>query len=120
MYTDRSAKRYIKYGEFVTDLRRCFTNAIKYNSAHLASDTTGISQLVVDAAKFLQERLEGLLPMFTVQLCERVDKARISNEENQLRMAEERAKREKEEAEAKKFEQRVSVTLICNLFAQYF
>lgn len=35
---DKTARRYQKYGEFVADLRRVFTNAIKYNGAHLTSD----------------------------------------------------------------------------------
>ena len=100
-------QRYQKYSEFVADLRRVFTNAIKYNKAHLDTDTTGSSQLVYDAAIMLQERLENLLSMFTVNLAERVDRMRISNAENQLRLAEQRAKKEKEEAEAREFEKKV-------------
>lgn len=74
--TDKTAKRYSKYGEFVSDLRRVFSNAIKYNSAHLASDTTGITKLVYEAAQFLQEKLEGLLAPFTVHLADRIERAR--------------------------------------------
>jgi hypothetical protein len=106
---DKTVKRYIKFGEFVADLRRVFSNAIKYNGAHLASDTTGITRAVYDAAKMLQERLEGLLGPFTMNLAERIDRAKLTNAENQQRQAELRAKLEKEEAEAKKFEQLVSL-----------
>jgi hypothetical protein len=99
----------------VADLRRVFSNALKYNGAHLASDTTGITRAVYDAAKMLQERLEGLLGPFTMNLAERIDRAKLTNAENQQRQAELRAKLEKEEAEAKKFEQLVRF-LVCLCF----
>ena len=107
---DKTMKRYVKYGEFIADLRRVFSNALKYNGAHLASDSTGITKLIYDAAEMLQERLEGLLGPFTVHLTERVERARITNAESQIRLAEQRAIIEKEEAEAKQFEQRVCTT----------
>lgn len=56
-----------------------FSNAIKYNSAHLASDTTGITKLVYEAALFLQEKLEGLLSVFSVHLADRIERARYVN-----------------------------------------
>ena len=37
----------IHIGEFLDDLRRIFINAIKYNGAHLASDTSGTIVVVV-------------------------------------------------------------------------
>jgi hypothetical protein len=101
--------RYSKFGEFVADLRRVFSNALKYNGAHLTSDDTGITRLVYDAALMLQERLEGLLPTFTVHLAERIERARITNAEQRSLIEADRAKREKEEAEAKRFEQQVCV-----------
>ena len=105
--TDKSAPRYSRYGEFVSDLRRVFSNAVKYNSAHLHSDTTGISIQVHEAALMLQERLELLLSVFTVHLAERVERARIANSEMQQRMAEVKAKLDREEAEARRFEEQV-------------
>lgn len=95
----------------MSELRRCFANAVKYNGAHLTSDTTGSSQRVYEAALMMQEKLEGLLSGFTLSLCERIERMKISNAENATRMAESRAKAEKEEAEARKFEQKV-----CKLF----
>jgi hypothetical protein len=47
---------YRSFGQLFGDLRRMFTNAIVYNTKHLATDTTGISQLVLDAAHTLQVR----------------------------------------------------------------
>jgi hypothetical protein len=115
VYADKTAKRYVKYGEMVADLRRCFANAVKYNFAHLSSDTTGSSKLVYEAALMMQEKLETLLATFTVNLCERVDRTKITNAENATRNAELRAKQEKEEAEAKKFEQKVRREyFVCN------
>lgn len=113
--TDKSAKRYQKYGEFIAELRRCFANSIKYNGAHLTSDTTGSSRMVYDAAIMMRDKLEGLLPAFTLSLCERVERVKIANKENAARMAEQRAKLEKEEAEAKKFEQKV-LEIVARLF----
>jgi hypothetical protein len=115
LFADKTVKRYVKFGEFVADLRRVFSNAIKYNGAHLTSDTTGITRAVYDAAKMLQERLEGLLGPFTMNLAERIDRAKLTNAENQQRQAEVRAKLEKEEAEAKKFEQLVSLAISTTL-----
>eukprot|EP01032_Pedospumella_encystans_P016544 gene16544-18873_t len=108
---DKTAKRYLKYGEFVADLRRVFTNAIKYNGAHLTSDSTGITQQVYEAALMLQERLESLLAPFTVHLADRIERARVTNAELQEQMSIAKAKRDAEEAEAKKFEQLVLAEL---------
>ncbi len=52
MITDKTAKRYLKYGEFVADLRRVFTNAIKYNGAHLTSDRSVFAQHIGYSIKF--------------------------------------------------------------------
>jgi hypothetical protein len=65
--------KYQTYGEFIDDLRRIFTNAIKFNGAHLTSDTTGVSKLVYDAAIVLQDRLESILSNFTIQVTDRVE-----------------------------------------------
>lgn len=54
------------YGDMIADLRRVFSNAKKYNAVHRTTDDTGVSQQVYDAAVFLEEKLEGLLPQFTV------------------------------------------------------
>ena len=69
---NRNAPRYSKFGEFIADLRLVFANALKYNKAHLHSDSTGTSQKVYDAALALQEKLEGLLNLFSVHLCDRI------------------------------------------------
>ena len=65
--------KYENYYEFLCDCRRIFSNAIKYNAAHIDSDSTGLSKLVHDAAITLQEKLEGLIPMFTMNLVDKVE-----------------------------------------------
>ena len=64
----------------------------------------------------LQERLESLLAPFTVHLADRIERARITNAELQEQMNLAKAKRDAEEAEAKKFEQlvRVCVCVFCD------
>lgn len=59
----------------------------------------------------LQERLEGLLAPFTVHLADRIERARVTNAELQEQMSIAKAKRDAEEAEAKKFEQLVRLFL---------
>lgn len=101
---NRQLPRYLKYGEFVGDLRRVFTNALKYNKLHLATDSTGMSQKVYDAALIYQERLEALLSLFTVGLADRVERTRIANMEAAQKEADKLAKHMREEEEAKRFE----------------
>ncbi len=57
----------------------------------------------------LQERLESLLAPFTVHLADRIERARVTNAELQEQMSLAKAKRDAEEAEAKKFEQLVGM-----------
>ena len=71
--------------------------------------STGITQQVYEAALMLQERLENLLAPFTVHLADRIERARVTNAELQEQMSIAKAKRDAEEAEAKKFEQLVCV-----------
>ena len=68
---------------------------------------TGITKAVYEAAQMLQERLESLLAPFTVHLADRIERARITNAEQHELMAQAKAKRDQEEAEAKRFEQQV-------------
>lgn len=63
----------------------------------------------------LQERLEGLLAPFTVHLADRIERARVTNAELQEQMSIAKAKRDAEEAEAKKFEQLVRLFILCNI-----
>ncbi len=50
---------YLKYGEFVSDLRRIFTNAIRYNERLRAVDKN--SNLICQAVEQMQPVLERLL-----------------------------------------------------------
>jgi len=72
---------YRTFGQLFTDLRRIFTNAITYNTKHIATDTTGISKLVLEAAGVLKDKLERLLYSFTVELADKVVRLRLVNEE---------------------------------------
>ena len=65
--------RYENYYEFLSDCRRIFSNAIKYNEVHVDSDSTGLSKLIYEAALSLQEKLEGLIPTFTINLVDKIE-----------------------------------------------
>ncbi len=54
-----STQEYLKYGEIVSDLRRIFTNAIRYNERLRAIDKN--SNLICQAVKQMQPVLERLL-----------------------------------------------------------
>lgn len=75
--------RYVTYADFVTDLRRVFVNAQTYNAVHLSTDSTGMSKVIFDAAAMYQERLEGLLPKFTLTLAERIQRQQLTSQAQQ-------------------------------------
>eukprot|EP01038_Epipyxis_sp_PR26KG_P013845 gene13845-18568_t len=103
----KSLPRYDTYFSFVSDLRRVFSNAIKYNEVHLETDPTGVSKLVFEAAKLLQSKLESLLVQFSLVLCDRIQRTLIVNRENDVREMERRKKREKELEDERLFEQKI-------------
>eukprot|EP00981_Chlorochromonas_danica_P009874 scaffold2858_cov245-Ochromonas_danica.AAC.13 len=78
---NKHAPRYQTYGEFLTDMRRVFSNAITYNQVHLESDTTGMSKIIYEAAQMYSERLEGLLPKLTMGFADRVQRAKLDAKE---------------------------------------
>jgi hypothetical protein len=90
---------YTTYGEFLNDMRLVFSNAIKYNSAHLDD---AASMQVYEAAKRLQAKLEDMMPRFTLDLAERAECDRISaSREEKARQEEfDRQQLEKQKNEA--------------------
>ena len=70
-------QKYIFYGEFLSDLRLVFSNAIKYNSAHKDTDNTGVSKNIYESALKYQKRLEDVIALFSVDLAERILRTRI-------------------------------------------
>eukprot|EP01035_Chromulina_nebulosa_P021190 gene21190-27452_t len=75
-------KLYTTYWDFICDLRRVFDNAIVYNSAHVLSDTTGLSQRIVDAAIFYKEKLENLIGTFSIKLIDKLERNKIKKDED--------------------------------------
>ena len=73
-------QKYIFYGEFFSDLRLVFSNAIKYNSAHKDTDNTGVSKNIYESALKYQKRLEEVIALFSVDLAERILRTRIQQE----------------------------------------
>ena len=73
-------QKYIFYGEFLSDLRLVFSNAIKYNSAHKDTDNTGVSKNIYESALKYQKRLEDVIALFSVDLAERILRTRIQQE----------------------------------------
>lgn len=64
--------RYSNYAAFFDDLRRVFTNALTYNAIHKDEDDSGISRMLYEAAQDYLERLDGLVPMTTLRLADRI------------------------------------------------
>jgi hypothetical protein len=78
---NKQIPKYSYFSEFLTDVRRVFTNSLKYNKEHLLTDSTGVTKLVLEAAESLGARVELLIPMFTVHLADRIERIRIAYEE---------------------------------------
>ena len=72
---------YVHYWEFVDDLKRVFTNALRYNKEHLLTDTTNTSKMIYDAAEMFSARVDSLIPPFTVSLADRLERLRLAKEE---------------------------------------
>lgn len=94
---------YRGYGEYIENLRRVFTNAIKYNSKHVESDDTGVSAMLYEAAMDYQVRLEGLLGMFTIEIAEKLERNRIEVEVDGI--MDELAQQREEERKLQEFKQ---------------
>lgn len=85
------AFEYTSYHAFIEDLRLVFKNAVTYNSAHIESDTTGLSKEMVEKATSCMAALdEYLYPTFSVDVADRWDRADLLNGE---------ARRKREKAE---------------------
>lgn len=97
--------RYSNHGEFISDFRRVFANAIKYNGAHLETDSTGLSKIVHEAAVLLQARLESLLPSYTLAAVDRFIVTMSEREEAGKLASKKQAYEAKVEEEVKQFEQ---------------
>ena len=73
---------YGNYHEFIDDLRLIFSNSICYNKMHLETDTTGVSEIILQAALYFQAKLENLLLKdFSIDLCDKILKDDIESEE---------------------------------------
>lgn len=75
--------RYVYYGDFMDDVKKVFTNALKYNKEHLLTDTTNTSQMIYDAAEVFSARVDTLIPMFTVSLADRLERLNLAKEERE-------------------------------------
>jgi hypothetical protein len=99
--------RYSRMGDFLQDLRKVFTNAETYNKAHIETDTTATSKLVYEAALVFEEKLENLLPRFTLTMADRIECARITNKELKEKEEVDRLRRIRDEEETKEIEQKM-------------
>lgn len=104
---NKHSPRYSRFSEFVTDLRKVFTNAQHYNKQHLETDTTQTSRAVYEAAIAFEEKLEGLMPKFTLNLADRVVCARVIMKENQQIEEERRKKKLLDDEETKILEEKM-------------
>lgn len=107
---NKYSTKYESYGEYVTDLKRVFDNAKKYNVAHMDRDDTGTSKLVYEAAIFFGERLEQLLSKFTLQLADKIECWKINRlvtqrEEEILRKRQEEEDEHKRQVKARMIEE---------------
>jgi hypothetical protein len=93
------APRYTTFGQFLDDLRRIFANAKKYNVVHKDDDTSGLSLAIYEAAIFFGERLESLLPKFSITLADKIECTRMNKSKQIREMEELQRKRLEEEAE---------------------
>ena len=73
--SSRAQGGFLTYGEFLGDMRLTFSNSIKYNAAHLADE--GSATVHRSAVSFL-DKLEGLLPAWTVEAAEKCQREGIS------------------------------------------
>lgn len=94
-----SSPRYVTYGQFLEDFRRIFSNAKKYNVIYKDTDDSGVSRSVYEAAIILADRLESLLPKFTLTLCDKIECVRLNKSKQMREMEEARRKKAEEEAE---------------------
>ena len=67
---------YCTYGEVLGDARLVFANALRYNSVHMANDEG--SHSVHAAALRYRSRLEDIVPNFTLDLAERIERDRMA------------------------------------------
>jgi hypothetical protein len=104
---NKLSPRYKKIGDFVQDLRRVFSNAKVFNKAHIDTDPTETSKLIYEAALIFDEKLEGLLPKFTLSLADRIECARIMNKELKEKEEADRLKRLQDKEEDKQIEQKL-------------
>jgi hypothetical protein len=102
---NRHASRYQKIHDFITDIRRVFSNAKLYNKNHLESDTTQISKAIYEAATIFEEKLENLLPRFTLGLTDRIECCRLQNKEFRQMEESKRLRKLKDEEETRQLEQ---------------
>jgi hypothetical protein len=102
---NKHASRYGKIHDFLTDIRRVFSNAKLYNKNHLESDTTQISKAIYEAATIFEEKLEHLLPRFTLGLADRLECCRLHNKEFRQIEESKRLRKLKDEEETRQLEQ---------------
>lgn len=72
--------RYKTYGEFFSDLKLVFDNAIRYNSQHKADNE--VSAQVHTAALTFRKRLEEAIASFTLRVIDKLERIRLKREED--------------------------------------
>ena len=79
------------------------TNALAYNKKHMDTDSTGLSRSVYESAIFLQEKLERLLNGFSVDVCDKLLRSQLINEEKYKKESVVRQREEEIEEELRKY-----------------
>ena len=87
-------RQYDKFGDVMEDLRLIFSNAMKYNGRHAATDA--VSGAFYDAAKYMATKLELAINKMMVAVSDRSERERIdhNNAEREIEAAE-RAEKER-------------------------
>jgi len=100
---DKKPTDYRTYGEVIGDMRLVFQNSIKYNAVHMAKDEG--SRQVHNAAHDFLKKLEDLMPQFTLDAAERVERQRLTDVSYQRLEVENYQRRLKEAQELAAFEE---------------
>ena len=93
-------RKYDKFGDIIGDLRKIFSNALKYNARHEGTDT--VSGRAFEAAKYMSGKLEAAINKMMLTVSDRLERERIdhNNAERELE-AQERAEEERIRAQWK-------------------
>ena len=81
-------RQYRTFGDFVSDLRLIFTNALKYNAKHQGTDN--VSGRAYEAAMYMSAKLESAISKMVVTVADRLERERVDhdNAEREIEAAE--------------------------------